>query len=246
MWVEGAVPVEDAAELEWLLAQFTGTHRQLTMHVPDGYPAHCRVLHRPDPQGGTDRPPLRWADIAARTGAVIHPAVQWHRLIGSATTDNDGGTVSGDLYAEWNGYAPSIGQIDATQFLILADILSHHTSTGNDVFFGFWEGNGRINTNDGSFFPGINPARFRLGGRQQIVVRGDIAAVVGTQRVPWPAPNAMWPADRSWYLATEVDFDSTILAGDERLIAELLAHPELEALQASVDLDLTCFGDTIN
>jgi len=56
----------------------------------------------------------------------------------------------------------------------------------------------------------------------------------------------MWPSDRSWYLATEVDFDSTIIAGDKSLNAELLAHPELEALQASVDLDLTCFGDTIN
>ena len=246
MWVEGAVSVDDDAEVAWLLSRFSGTHRQLTMHVPDNFPAYCRILHRPNPPSGAGHLSLRWSDIAAHTGAVIHSGVQWHRLIGSATTDADGGTVSGDLYAEWNGYAPSIGQIDATQFLILADIRSHHTSTANDVFFGFWEGNGRINTNDGSFFPGISPARFRLGGRQQIVVRGDLAAVVGTQRVPWPTPNAMWPADQSWYLATEVDFDSTIIAGDPRLIDEVLAHPELEALRAFADLDLTCFGDTIN
>lgn len=203
MWVEDAVPVDDPTEVEWLLPRFTGTHRQLTMHVPDGYPAHCRILHRPDPQGGPDRPPLRWADIAAHTGAVIHPGVQWHRLIGSATTDND-------------------------------------------VYFGFWEGNGRFNFNDGSFFPGVSPTRFRLGGREQIVVRGDLSGVSRVRPVPWPTPNAMWPADRSWYLATEVDFDSTIIAGDQNLIHDLIAHPELEALRAPLDLDLTCYGDTIN
>lgn len=246
MWVEGAILVEDDAELEWLLPRFTGTHRQLTMHVPDGYPAHCRILHRPDPQGGPDRPPLRWADIAAHTGAIIHPGVQWHRLIGSATTDNDAGTRSGDLYAEWNGYAPSIGQLDAMQFLVLAEVLTRHTSTADDVFFAFWAGNGRFNADDGSFFPGISPARFRVGGREQIVVRGDLSAVLRVQAVPWPNLNAMWPADRAWYLATEIDFDSTIIAGEESLIDVLLVQPELEALQASVDLDLTCFGDTIN
>lgn len=246
MWVEGAVSVDDAAEVEWLLPRFTGTHRQLTMHVPDGFPAYCRILHRPDPPSGAGHLSLRWSDIAAHTGAVIHPGVQWHRLIGSATTSSDGGTVSGDLYAEWNGYAPSIGQLDAVQFLLLADILSRYTSTADDVFFGFWEGNGHFNADDGSFFSGISPPRFQLGGRQQVVVGGDLAAVLRGQPDPWPNPNAMWPADRAWYLATEIDFDSTIIAGHESLIAELLAQPELEALRASVDLDLTCFGDTIN
>lgn len=246
MWIEGAAPVDDPTELEWLLPRFTGTHRQLTMHVPDGYPAHCRILHRPDPQGGPDRPPLRWAEIAAHTGAIIHPGVQWHRLIGSATTDNDAGTRCGDLYAEWNGYSPSIGQLDTTQFHIVADILTQHTDTADDVFFGFWEGNGRINVNDGTFFPKVDPPRFRLGGREQIVVRGDLSAVSRVRPVPWPNPNAMWPADQSWYLATEVDFDSTIIAGDQNLVHNLLAHTELEALQAPLDLDLTCYGDTIN
>lgn len=141
---------------------------------------------------------------------------------------------------------PPIGQVDAMQFLILAGILSRHTSTAADVFFGFWEGNGRINAADGSFFPEMKPARFRLGGRQQIAVRGNLSAVVRAHRAAWPNPNAMWPADRSWYLATEIDSNSTIVAGDESLIAGLLAHPELEALRAFVDLDLTCFVDTIN
>ena len=43
-----------------------------------------------------------------------------------------------------------------------------------------------------------------------------------------------------------MDFDSTIIAGDQNLIHDLLAHTELEALQAPLDLDLTCYGDTIN
>lgn len=246
MWVDGAVQVEDDAALEWLLPRFTGTYRQLTSHVPDGYPAYCRILHRPDPQGSPDRPPLRWSDIAAHTGAVVHPAVQWHRLAGSAITDPAAGTVSGDLYAEWNGYGPSLGQLDVMQFHIAAEILVRHTSTAGNVFFGFWEGNGHFNRDDGSFFPGVRPARFRLGGREQIVVRGDLSAISRLRPDPWPRPNAMWPEDASWYLATEVDFDSTIIAGDQGLVDDLLADPELEAFQATIDLDLTCFGDTIN
>ena len=244
MWVNGAVSVEDPTELKWLLPRFTGTHRQLTMHVPDGYQSHCRILHRP--QGAPDRPSIRWRDIAAHTGAIIHPGVQWHRLIGSATTDEDAGTVIGDLYEDWNGYAPSIGQLDNTQFHIVADLLTRHTGTAKQVFFGFWEGSGYFNSRDGTFFADVDTTRFRLGGREQIVVRGDLAAISRLRPDPRPTPNAMWPADRTWYLATEVDFDSTIIAGDQNLMSDLLTHAELEVLRAPLDLDLTCYGDTIN
>lgn len=110
--------------------------------------------------------------------------MQWRRLIGSAIADSDRATVCGDLYAEWDGHAPSIGQLDELQFLALADILTRHTSTADDVFFAFWESNGRFNADDGSFIPGISPARFRIGGREQVVVRGDLTAVLLVPPVP--------------------------------------------------------------
>ena len=59
-------------------------------------------------------------------------------------------------------------------------------------------------------------------------------------------PNLLWPTDRSWCLASEIDFDSTIVGGSADLIRDLLACPEIEALPVPADGDLTAFADHIN
>jgi hypothetical protein len=50
--------------------------------------------------------------------------------------------------------------------------------------------------------------------------------------------NLFWPADRSWCVATEVDFDSTLVGGDTALIAAILAAPELEVWEVEPSDDL--------
>lgn len=59
-------------------------------------------------------------------------------------------------------------------------------------------------------------------------------------------PQMLWPADHTWVLATEIDWDTTIVAGSESLIARIVADPLLEAYEVEADDDLSWAGDTLN
>jgi len=72
-------------------------------------------------------------------------------------------------------------------------------------------------------------------------------------RAPWvdgvmwaQSPSILWPDDHSWVLATEIDFDSTLVAGTTALIRELVQTPGLEVLPIRTDADLTWDGDVLN
>lgn len=73
-------------------------------------------------------------------------------------------------------------------------------------------------------------------------------------RVPWAedgdpftqSPNLVWPVDRAWVLVTEVDYDSTIVAGSLELVGALCRDPHLEALPIDEGADLSWDGDEVN
>jgi hypothetical protein len=69
--------------------------------------------------------------------------------------------------------------------------------------------------------------------------------VTADWRLP-QSPNLLWPADRSWLLATEIDFDSTLIGASTKLAEELLQATRLEAWPVGIDDDLTIDGDQIN
>lgn len=60
------------------------------------------------------------------------------------------------------------------------------------------------------------------------------------------SPNLFWPEDRSWCVVSEIDFDSTIVAGSSQLVAAVLAHPELEAWRVDPGDSLAYDSDTLN
>lgn len=76
----------------------------------------------------------------------------------------------------------------------------------------------------------------------------DLAPWVGPDEAhAWAqSPNVMWPADRSWVVVSEIDFDSTVVAGSTELIARICAAPALEALPLDEGADLTWNGDEVN
>lgn len=59
-------------------------------------------------------------------------------------------------------------------------------------------------------------------------------------------PQMLWPADHTWVLATEIDWDATIVAGTRTLVADVVADHRFEAFEVSADDDLSWAGDTIN
>ena len=101
--------------------------------------------------------------------------------------------------------------------------------------------------------------RFELHGdtgRRYILFEAganDFADVAWPARAPWVddavwahSPSLLWPDDHAWVLATEIDFDSTLVAGTRALVRELLETPGLEVLSVRTDADLTRDGDVLN
>lgn len=105
--------------------------------------------------------------------------------------------------------------------------------------------------------------RLELPGRGHVLFRGDVGVLAdpGWQNVvPWadrtageagttrftPSPSLVWPADRSWVLVTEVDWDSTIVGGPAELIDALCDDRELETLPLAAGSSLRWDADTVN
>lgn len=59
-------------------------------------------------------------------------------------------------------------------------------------------------------------------------------------------PSILWPADRAWVVASEIDYDSTIVAGSAELVRAICTDPHLEAMPIPEGADLNWDADTIN
>ena len=105
--------------------------------------------------------------------------------------------------------------------------------------------------------------RFELPDRDHVLFSAAPAAFADPNWVldaPWrdrPAedrgfapeaqhPSILWPADRAWVMVSEIDYDSTIVAGSAALIQAICADAALEALPLREGADLSWDADTIN
>lgn len=59
-------------------------------------------------------------------------------------------------------------------------------------------------------------------------------------------PSILWPADHAWVMVSEVDFDSTIIAGSNELVRAICTDPRIEALPIREGADLGWDADDIN
>ncbi|HXF01353.1 MAG TPA: hypothetical protein VN601_00055 [Arthrobacter sp.] len=60
------------------------------------------------------------------------------------------------------------------------------------------------------------------------------------------SPSIVWPDDRNWVLVTEIDWDSTIVAGSWDLIKALVSDPAIETLPIREGADLSWDSDNEN
>jgi hypothetical protein len=150
------------------------------------------------------------------------------------------------------------GHLDQEVLIRLLAVLERHTATSDECYFGLWEGFAEIEGSpavmrfDGRTIPPAFPPevmagpRLRIPAREYLLFRGPL-----TKAGQWGAadelpgepreinsPNLIWPADHSWFVATEIDLPWTGIAGSTELIADLLADEALDvkATQPSPDL----------
>jgi len=76
--------------------------------------------------------------------------------------------------------------------------------------------------------------RYKLPNREYLLMRGPL---IEARKIGWvfsesfqsQSPNLLWPRDRSWILATEIDFNVTLIGGSESLVAAILNAGSLTA-----------------
>jgi hypothetical protein len=88
-----------------------------------------------------------------------------------------------------------------------------------------------------------------LPGREYLLLEGPLRALprlLGGPGGMQQSPNLFWPADRAWCVASEVDFDSTLVGASARAIREILETPGLDAWPVEPADSLAADADLIN
>jgi hypothetical protein len=224
--------------------------------VPQIYEAYARIFH---PAADAEGQPVTWAEVARRLGTTAHPEMQWHAIVGSWDSSNftDG---------RWPGSGPWPGELEVEKLDALCALLAEHTGTPESVYFGL----STINSGTAEEWSAL--PEYQQIHRDWVILHGPLKAVEeialssrhftvvygvreGEERPPdWEpperfsrqSPNLLWPEDRAWFVASEVDFDSTLLGGSRVLIEALLAAPDLEVLEVGPEVSLTEDADKLN
>ena len=165
--------------------------------------------------------------------------------------------------------APAIGNLETACLRSLCEVLAGYTAASAQCWFAVWEGWGDLRESGQVAFSslgGLSPSplappawqldlhapNFALPHRVYYLFTGPLgdAVKIGTWVTrDWflpRSPNIFWPGDRSWCVASEIDFDSTIVGGTTDLIADVLHRDDLEARPVGPDDLLAWDGDTIN
>jgi hypothetical protein len=241
----------------WVLSALAdGFGGLVKQQVPQRYAAYARIFHPTTDEAGEE---VTWAEVARRLGTTAHREMQWHAIVGSYDYSNFSGS-------RWPGSDPSRSELEAEKMDGLAAILARHTDTAEECFFG-------LSTIRGGVAEEFDAApRFELPYREFVILAGPLAAINRIQlsnrhftvtrfyregeeppadyeppeRFWREAPNLIWPADRAWFLATEYDFDSTLLGGSRELIDAILTAPDLEAWEVDGEVSLQADADELN
>lgn len=259
MTVPGPEFGQDPAIADWVGERLTGEMGQVTGTVPAGFAAYARILH---PIADHVRP-ASWADVAAAAGTQVHPLAQWHTMARRIP-----GTPRW-----WDELEPEEGNLHPTQLRALLSVLRNHTRTPDHCWFCLWIGYGWIHgspsiavldfhddrsVTEQKIPPAYPPQwlsraiQVRHPSREYLLGKGplDAALGIGCQiSATWfdaQSPNVFWPDDHQWCVATEIDFDSTLVAGSDALIEELVRTPLLETFRIRPEDSLQHSADRIN
>ena len=256
--VEKLRVLDGISSADWISPRLSGHFGAVGLTVPRGYPAYARICH---PVTSTTGELVSWSDVAEATGRRPHPLMQWHALVGSPDYLN----VTGSL---WDGADPRRGDLAHSALSVLVDQLAEGPEEPT-CYFCLWDGYGGLETygwleansapeskvtaRDRHTFTAdeLSRPRLRLPGRDYVVVVGPLrnALRIGSfaaESFSPQSPNLFWPADQTWCVASEIDFDSTLVGGPVRLVDAILRTPELDAWPITADDSLAYDADEIN
>jgi hypothetical protein len=262
-------PVEwqrDVSPARWVVEKLTTFAVDVSSVIPAGFEAYARVFHpvETDEKRPHDTPRERWSSVAARNGRIAHPNMQFHRIACPPGRQTDLGMPG-----------VSIGSLPLPERELLVEILAGAAPPPTLCWFCMWEGHGELDHRGVTERVELPRRRYYLYGGPVQVALAALPTVSPPARarsvsysrelverwrrsaspppsalLRWPvskrSPNLWWPEDRSWFVATEIDFGWTYVAGRRALIERVLGHPALEALPALPSDRPQHDGDVLN
>lgn len=194
--------------------------------IPDAFGAYARIFHPPQryaPDGTWT--PVRWHEIAAANGRSAEEELRnLDHLAYPSQDGKDGETLWED--------PPLTGSLSTEIAGVLVELLRPHTTTPEHCWFAVWEGYAGLRQR----WSGA-PA-FSIPERDLLLLAGDIDDARETVDPGWhyQSANLWWPDDRTWCVATEIDFTWTYVGGSPSCIAQLLEDARIEALPVTATM----------
>lgn len=262
--------VDGAVAGAWIEPRLGGEFGAVTLDVPKGYEAYARILH---PASDAEWNPVRWADVARVCDTTVHREMQWHAIVGlpepgdyheskwAGQSPETGSMDIDDLdalceilvahTADPKDVFFGLCTIERWEESFMQEELKKNRllrlPMGRDhiVLAGSLSAVDQL-ANDGVANPG--PSRGKsvaraLGGSDEASESASDSKEVWERR---DAPNLIWPADHTWLVSSEVDFDSTLVGGGAELIQAIVDSSKLEAWQVEPADSLAADADKIN
>lgn len=227
-------PVErDVSPGAWIADALAPSGRGVASLVPPTFGAYARVFHPAARYVGAEDVDVSWAEVAAANGTVAHPLMEWGSITGSMEYFGNA-----DQDPLWQG-APARGHLPVEVAARMVAVLAEHTTTPDDCWFGVWRGWGVL---DGDWPTLVLP------DREFWLVRGPVGLATENM-APEPAEQSAslwWPADRAWFVATDIDLVTTYVGAGPGCIADLLATDGLETAPAEAGQAVTWDADRLN
>ena len=127
---------------------------------------------------------------------------------------------------------------------MLCDVLARHTAASGRVWLAQWVGYGGT-SGDWDSAPTV-----RAAARECWLFEAPLSRVLEHSTaftVGWiQSPQLWWPDDHAWAVASEIDYDSTLVAGSVELAEALEATPGIECLRIEPTASLYIDADEIN
>jgi hypothetical protein len=225
----------DVSPGAWIAEVLTpfGASPALWSLVPPVFASYARLLHPAVRYDGDADVEVPWTEVARHNGTATHPLVQWPSLTGAWDY------VSADSQPPVWDQPPAEGHLPVATAARLIAVLRRHTGTPGDCFFGLWSGCG---------FVTASAPTLALPERDHWLVRGPIELATANlaDEPAEQSAHLWWPADRGWFVATDVDLMSTYVGGSRACIAEVVAADGLEAFPAAPDDRAGWDADTVN
>ena len=237
--------VDDASEAQWVPDRLS-LDPTVNFCVPKGYCSHVRIFHPARrlriENGRILEAPATWKAVAALRGRTAHGLMQWPGINVLPPLDDP----VMDLLLEAGHTVidvPDEGSLPIETAIPLRRVLERHTESPDSCWIGVWEG-------FGGFRAGI-PSTESISTRHRRwrLFRGPLRALELSfiePRHTHQSANLLWPQDRGWFVATEIDNDSTYVGGSEDLVADLLDCSELETYAANPEDGILRDSDIVN